>query len=211
MTLPRPLTASLTVVAAVAAAGAVPSSSDARPSRPRCTTHAGVIAANASAVVFRVSSRQARRGRDAGSYACDIRSRRVRFLGGFDRDVGGTRLVRLAGRYVGWHTWLCNAAGCGGGAFVLDVTRGTRRVRDDPEASGPALGLRVTPAGSVAWVRPRFIPGAERYEVVVAEPGAAARVVEDGPLAQFAANSLAVAGGRTYWFAQGRAASAAAR
>ncbi len=74
-----------------------------------------------------------------------------------------------------------------------------------------ALGLQVTAAGSIAWVRDRSSPQASRYEVVAAQRGASPVVVEEGPVKDFAAGSLATAGGYLYWFAQGRAKSASLR
>ncbi len=185
------------VVAATAVAGVPTPADGAR--RTKCVELRGIVAANPQAVVLR---------RTGGFFVCDVRSRRVRSIGGYDADEAiGIRRVSLAGRYVGFHFHGCNSGGCGAAAFLLDVPAGTRRTLSDPQSPGKALGLQVTATGTIAWVRDRSSPEARRYEVVVAKRGAAPVVVEEGPVADFAVGSLATAGGFLYWFAQGRAKS----
>lgn len=166
--------------------------------------------------MYRITVRRETSRLSAGWYACDVRSRRVTSLGEYDPDCCNTSFVDVAGRYVGWYYKQCQSSGCAASAYVLNVRTGRRRAFDSPTGNN-GLGVRVTSAGSIAWVRQVLTPApqccetVQRYEVVRAEPGGAQTMLEEGQLDQFAPGSLAAAGGRVYWFAQGRAASATLR
>jgi hypothetical protein len=95
--------ASVIVVAAVATQQA-----DASPKPPTCDSYPDTVVANGQVKVFRIGWRRATVRRPEGFYACDVRSRRLRFLGSDAVDARDVRLIRLAGRYVAFEYYSCH-------------------------------------------------------------------------------------------------------
>jgi hypothetical protein len=175
----------------------------------RCGKLGRIFLANASVRVLRVSFAQSSLRRPPGYYACRRGSRRLYEIGGFDRDLGGVRRIRLAGRYVAFEDRPCGPGGCGEATIRLNVATGQRRVLSEkaPNDTLPALDLELTRGGTVVWIRALVNPAGERFEVVRWD-GAAASVLDSGPLDDIQAESLAISAGRAYWFAHGQAMSA---
>jgi hypothetical protein len=70
-----------------------------------------------------------------------------------------------------------------------------------------ALDLEVTARGTVVWIRAVARPDVQRFDVVRWD-GTEVTVLDSGPLNEIQADSLAISGGRAYWFASGQARSA---
>jgi hypothetical protein len=176
----------------------------------RCGKLGRTFLANASVRVLRLPFAQSTLRRPPGYYACRWGSRRLYEIGSFDRDSGGVRRIRLAGRYVAFEDRPCSSAACAQATIRLNVATGQRRVRSDnepPNDTLPFLDLELTRRGTVVWIRAMVNPLEQRFEVVRWD-GAAASVLDSGPLDDIQAESLAISAGRAYWFAHGQAMSA---
>lgn len=185
---------------------------DTRPRRPPCGSYPNTVIANAYARVFRIGFRRETIRRPEGFYVCDVRSRRLRYLGGYFPDEGGgTRLVRLAGRYVAYEDHSCYRIYCLHAITRVNVRSGHRRWFNEPpigqSEADDALDLEVTARGNVVWIRAVTNPAAPRFDVVRWD-GTEVAMLDSGPLDQIDPDSLAVGGGRAYWFAGGQARSA---
>jgi hypothetical protein len=93
------------------------------------------------------------------AYACDLKTRRVRPVGTFEKSLtsaNGAYLPTANGRFVAFDLVQCGRDGCqGGGIRVLDVRTGRRRAGGQtPDGASPVTDLALSAAGSVAWVRP---------------------------------------------------------
>jgi hypothetical protein len=175
----------------------------------RCGKLGRTYVANGSVRVLRLPFEQSTLRRPPGYYACRWGSRRLYEIGEFDRDWGGVRRIRLAGRYVAFEDRPCASGGCAEATIRLNVATGQRRVlsEKEPNDTAPVLDLELTRGGTVVWIRALVNPAGQRFEVVRWD-GATASVLDSGPLDEIQAESLAISDGRTYWFAHGRAMSA---
>jgi hypothetical protein len=184
---------------------------DARPKRPPCASYPNTVTANAHVRVFRIGFRRETIRRPAGFYACDVRSRRLRILGAYEPDSGGTRLVRLAGRFVAFENHTCFTIYCVHAIVRVNMRTGRRHAFDEPpigqSEADDALDLEVTARGNVVWIRAVTNPAAPRFDVVRWD-GTEVTVLDSGPLDQIQADSLAISGRRAFWFASGQARSA---
>jgi hypothetical protein len=199
------------IAGAIAASTCATTQADASPPRPRCASYPNTVVANGQVKVFRIGFRRATVRRPEGFYACDVRSRRLRYLGEDDPDAGGVRLIRLAGRYVAFEYHLCFTIYCVHAIVRLNVRSGDQRAFDEPpigqSEADNAPDLEVTARGSVVWIRAVTTPGAQRFDVVRWD-GAKVTVLDSGPLDQIDPKSLGISGRRAYWFAGGQARSA---
>jgi hypothetical protein len=104
-----------------------------------------------------------------------------------DRDAGGTRLVRLAGRYVAFDNHTCFTIYCVHALVRADVRSGRRRSFDEPpigqSEAGPALDLEVTERGTVVWIRAVANPAAARFDIGRWD-GTEVSVPDSGPLSE---------------------------
>jgi hypothetical protein len=175
----------------------------------RCGQLGHTFLANGSVRVLRLPFAQSTLRRPPGYYACRWGSRRLYEIGSFDRDSGGVRRIRLAGRYVAFEDRPCASGGCAEATIRLNVATGQRRALSEKEPNDtlPVLDLELTRAGTVVWIRAPVDPAGQRFEVVRWD-GAAASVLDSGPLQDVQAESLAISDGRAYWFARGQAMSA---
>jgi hypothetical protein len=159
--------------------------------------------------VLRLPLAQSTLRRPPGYYACRRGTRRLYEIGSFDRDSGGVRRIRLAGRYVAFEHRPCGSGACAEATIRLNVATGQRRVlrEQEPNDTLPVLDLELTRRGTVVWIRALVNPAGQRFEVVRWD-GAAASVLDSGPLEDIQAESLAISDARAYWFAHGQAMSA---
>jgi hypothetical protein len=183
----------------------------ARPQRPPCGSYPNTVVANAQVKVFRIGFRRETIRRPAGFYACDVRSRRLRLIGPHDVDVRPIRLIRLGGRYVAYEYHSCYRINCFHYMVRLNVRSGHKRTFNEPPVgqseADDALDLEVTPRGVVVWIRSVSSPAVQRFDVVRWD-GTEVTVLDSGPLNEIYPKSLAISGGRAYWFAHGQAVSA---
>lgn len=195
----------------IAASTCTPTHADARSQRPPCGSYANTVVANRHAKVFRIGFRRETVRRPAGFYVCEVRSRRLRFLGVNERDSGGIRLVRLAGRYVAFEDHSCYRIYCRHAVIRLEVRSGRKQWFNEPpigrSEADLALDLDVTRRGSVVWIRAVDSPDVQRFDVVRWD-GREVTVLDSGPLDQVEPDSLAVSGRRAYWLVGGQARSA---
>jgi hypothetical protein len=96
---------------------------------------------------------------DYRAYVCELRTRRVRAVGTFERSetsaVGAYRPI-ASGRFVAFDLVDCDRTGCeGGGVRVLDTRTGRRRASAaTPGNAEPVSALVLKANGSAAWIRP---------------------------------------------------------
>jgi hypothetical protein len=144
---------------------------------------------------------------DYRAYVCDLRTRRVRPLGTFERSetsaVGAYRPV-ASGRFVAFDLVNCDRVGCeGGGIRVADARTGRRRrSAPSPPNSAPVTDLAVNANGSVAWIR--GLGGASREVRKLDRTGEAVLDVAT----DIAPGSLALAASKVYWMRGGAPRSA---
>jgi hypothetical protein len=203
------LTAAL-IASTVAASVCATAQADARSQRPPCRSYAKTILANAQVKVFRRPFERDSARRPSGFYACDRRSRRLRYLGENADDIfdygGGTRRIQLAGRYVTYEDRPCSRIECAESIVRVDVRNGARRRLVEPADTEAARDLALTRGGVVVWIRGAR-PNDLRYEIVRWD-GTTITVLDSGPINDVHRESLAISGGRAYWFARGQAMSA---
>jgi len=191
---------------AVAAGPIGPAHADAR---VRCEKLGKTFLANESVRVLRLPYEQSTLRRPPGYYACRVGTRRLFEIGEFDRDSGGVRRIRIAGPYVAFEDRPCGSGGCSEAIIRLNVRSGQRRVmsEQEPNDTNPALDLELTRRGIVVWIRSVVRPDVQRFDVVRWD-GATTTVLDSGPIGDIQGESLAISGGRAYWFARGQAMSA---
>jgi hypothetical protein len=198
------------IASATAASTCATAQADARSQRPPCRSYAHTVIANAQVKVFRRPYERDTARRPSGFYACDRLSRRLRYLGENASDIfdhgGGTQRIRLAGRYVAYEDRPCSKIECDESIVRVNVRSGKRLRFVEPADIGPARDLELTRSGVLVWIRGGR-PSDQRYEVVRWD-GSTITVLDSGALNDVDWESLAISGGRAYWFARGQAMSA---
>ncbi len=192
------------VIATVAVVWGTPSA-DSRTRRAPCQSYPKTVVANAQVKVFRVSLDRDSVRRPAGLYACHVGSRRVHFLGqdrsASDEDPGEVRRLRLHGRYIALEERNCSRIECDESMVRLNVRNGNRRRLAEPKHISQALDLELTKNGVLVWIRGER-PGVG-FEVVRWD-GKTLTVLDSGRRDEIRGDSLAISGGRAYWFARNR-------
>jgi hypothetical protein len=189
-------------VALVATAAAPSPAAGAGRSAKPCTTRGHTVVANQLVRVFRIN-----RPRITTTlyHACDLRTRRARFIDRRVLELGGLHRLALGRGIVAYEDVICDerGGGCDGLIFRLDVRRNRReRVARMPVDAAKTSDLVVTRTGAIAWIR--GVGSAGRHVGAVDANGE--RTLEESQGVE--AGSLAVAGRRVYWTSAGEARSA---
>jgi hypothetical protein len=189
------------VALAIAATALVAVSADAPArsrTRPPCKTAGRTIAADEQARVYRTSET------DTGDkvFACLLKPKRTVYLGAFDFEALGIRLVSLNGPSVGYEKVDCQHADCTGAIKVRNLRTGVLRRSIMPPHSLVADRVLASRSGAVAWTR-RTRPGVVEVRALGAR---GERLLDSGP--DVAPDSLALAGSTVYWKRGGQAYSA---